>query len=107
MKHHRSTDEGRLHTFVMDSLFPSQGSQPSQAMVNRQTVGLQEAIKNPRHSETLLENSPKGDSQSNGAAEEVEGMRCLSIQILLSSLTSLISTKSLMKYHTPTPTLKI
>ena len=31
MKHHRSTgagrDEGKLHTFVMDYCFPSQGSQ--------------------------------------------------------------------------------
>ena len=37
-----------------------------------------EAVKNSRQSDTILENSPKGDSQSNGAAEnavrEAEGM---------------------------------
>ena len=32
-------------------------------------VALQEAVKNARQSDTILENSPKGDSQSNGAAE--------------------------------------
>ena len=41
-------------------------------------VALQEAVKNVRQSDTILENSPKGDSQSNGAAEnavrEAEGM---------------------------------
>ena len=41
-------------------------------------VPLQEAVKNSRQSDTILENSPKGDSQSNGAAEnavsEAEGM---------------------------------
>ena len=39
---------------------------------------LQEVVKNVRVSDTILENSPKGDSQSNGAAEnaarEAEGM---------------------------------
>ena len=42
-------------------------------------VALQEAGKNSRQSGTILENSPKGDSQSNGAAEnavrEEEGMK--------------------------------
>ena len=41
-------------------------------------VALQEAIVRSRQSETIVENSPKGDSQSNGAAEnavrETEGM---------------------------------
>ena len=41
-------------------------------------VALQEAVKNVRQSDTILDNSPKGDSQSNGAAEnavrEAEGM---------------------------------
>ena len=32
-------------------------------------VSLQEAVKNSRQSDTILENSPKGDGQSNGAAE--------------------------------------
>ena len=32
-------------------------------------VALQEVVKNVRQSDTILENSPKGDSQSNGAAE--------------------------------------
>ena len=38
----------------------------------------QEAVKNVRQSDTILQNSPKGDSQSNGAAENAvrvaEGM---------------------------------
>ena len=42
------------------------------------TVALQEAVKNSRQSDAILENSPNGDSQSNGAAEdavrEAEGM---------------------------------
>ena len=128
MKHHRSigagSHEGKLHTFMMDYYFPSQGSQQgnsvlvvmetknkeistfmvlnkgaSEHLVNAvvdfmsgcgcgrailksdgepATVALQEAVKNSRQSETILENSPKGDSQSNGAAEtavrELEGM---------------------------------
>ena len=41
-------------------------------------VAVQEAVKNSRQSDTILENSPKGDSQSNGAEEnavrEAEGM---------------------------------
>ena len=41
-------------------------------------VALQEAVKNSRQSDTILENSQEGDSQSNGAAEnvvrEAEGM---------------------------------
>ena len=41
-------------------------------------VALQSAVKTSRQSDTLLENSPKGDSQSNGGAEdavrEAEGM---------------------------------
>ena len=41
-------------------------------------VALQEAVKSVSMSDTILENSPKGDSQSNGAAEnavrETEGM---------------------------------
>ena len=41
-------------------------------------VALQEPMKNARQSDTIFENSPKGDSQSNGAAEkavrEAEGM---------------------------------
>ena len=32
-------------------------------------VALPEAVKNARQSDTILENSPKGDGQSNGAAE--------------------------------------
>ena len=40
-------------------------------------VARQEAVKNSRQSDTILENSPKGNSQSNGAAEnavrEAEG----------------------------------
>ena len=41
-------------------------------------VALQEVVKHVRQSDTILENSPKGDSQANGAAEnavrEAEGM---------------------------------
>ena len=41
-------------------------------------VALQEAVKNSRQSDTRIENSPKGESQSSGAAEkavrEAEGM---------------------------------
>ena len=41
-------------------------------------VALQEAVKNSRQSDTILENSPKVDSESNGAADnavrEAEGM---------------------------------
>ena len=41
-------------------------------------VALQEAVKNSRQSDTILENSPKVDSESNGAADnavrEPEGM---------------------------------
>ena len=41
-------------------------------------VAMQEAVKNARHSDTILENSSKGDGQSNGAAEiavrEPEGL---------------------------------
>ena len=33
------------------------------------TVARQEAVNKTRQSGTMLENSPKGDSQSNGAAE--------------------------------------
>ena len=32
-------------------------------------VAFQEAVQNSRQSDTILENSPKRDSQSNGAAE--------------------------------------
>ena len=128
MKHHRSigagSDEGKLHTFMMDHCFPSQGSQhritvlfiketqtkairtfmvpnkgASEYLVKAVVdftsgcgcgrailksdcelaiVALQEAVKNPRQSDTILENSPKGDSQSSRAAEnavrEAEGM---------------------------------
>ena len=127
MRHHRGigagNDEGKLHTFVMDYGFPTQGSQQgiivlvvketktnaintfmvpnNGANENLKTVvdfmsgcgcgrailksygepaivALQEAVKNSRQSDTILENSPKGDSQSNGAAEnaesEAEGM---------------------------------
>ena len=45
----------------------------------RATVAPHEAVKNSMQSDTILENSPKGDSQSNGAAEnavrEAEGMK--------------------------------
>ena len=41
---------------------------------------VQETVKHSRQSDTILENSPKGDSQSNGAAEKevrkAEGMIC-------------------------------
>ena len=50
----------------------------SKVMVKPAIVALQEAVRNSRQSDTILENSPKGDSQSNGAAEnavrEAEGM---------------------------------
>ena len=111
MKHHRSTgagsDEGKLHTFVMDCCFPFQGSQQgitvqvdehacgSEQKCQRipregsgglhegcdcgcailkshgalAIVALQEAAKNSRQSDTILENSPTRESQSNGAAE--------------------------------------
>ena len=44
-------------------------------------LALQEAVKNASQSDTILENSTKGESQSNGAAEnavreaEMEGVR--------------------------------
>ena len=38
-------------------------------MANGAIVAFQEAVKNSRQSDTILENSPEVDSQSNGAAE--------------------------------------
>ena len=124
MKHFRSTsaDDERLHTFVMDYCFPSQGTQHGITVlvvndIKTKVVGafmvpskdeylveavadfmngcgcgrailkcdgepsivaLPEVVKNARQSDTILENSPKKDSPSNGAAEnalrEAEGM---------------------------------
>ena len=115
MKHERSigagSDEGTLHTFVMDYCFPSQGSQQRDHCADHQRNqdqgdqhvhgfsdclvkavvdfmsgcwcchaipkrdgepairALQEAVKNSAQSDTILENSPKEDSQSIEAAE--------------------------------------
>ena len=47
-------------------------------MANRRLLLFRKQVKNSRQSDTILENSPKGDSQSNGEAEnavrEAEGM---------------------------------
>ena len=50
----------------------------SKVTVNQRLLLFKEAVKNSRQSDTFLENSPTGDSESNGAAEnavrEAEGM---------------------------------
>ena len=125
MKHLRSTgawsDEGKLHTFVMDYCFPSQGKQQGNTVLvvkeiktkaistimvpnnganeylvkaavefmsgygcgrailksdgEPAIVALQE-VKNARQGDTILENSPKRDTQPYGAADNAsEGSR--------------------------------